>query len=482
MKKIDPEQEIKQLEARVAELESMELKVHRAEKGMAENVRLYHTLVESIQEGLIVLDPDENIIFANPYFCELVGRPRDHVIGLNIRELVSPEDYERLRRETARRRKGEPSRYEMKIRRQDGEERNLMIATASWLNDQGEFQGSFEGILDVTEQKTAEEKIRASEEKYRAVMEQSGDPILIVDLQTKRVLEANSALRNLLGYTPEEMDELNIYDITDGIAMDVGREIDEIFKNRRSFLGERTYRRKDGTMIQIWMSSSIVAYRGQKVLCIVARDITQQKHIQEELKKSVRTLTKTLEGVTSMISAIIKTKDPYTADHQLRVSQLACAIAEEMGLEAERIEGLRTAALMHDLGKIYLPAELLAKPDALNETEMKLFKNHPQDGYNILKKITFPWPVPQIVLQHHERIDGSGYPLGISGAEIITESRILGIADVVEAMVYFRPYRPARGVSEALKEIGMFKGSLYDAEAVKVCIRLFNQKGFKFED
>jgi PAS domain S-box-containing protein len=213
-------------------------------------------------------------------------------------------------------------------------------------------------------------------------MEQSADPIFIVDIQSKQVLEANSAFRNMLGYSAEEMAVINLFDVTDGISMDVGKEIDEILKNKHAFEGERQYHRKDGTPVLIWMSASVITYRGQKALCIVARDITERRRIQDELKKSVRTLKKTLEGVTSTISAIIKTKDPYTADHQLRVSKLACAIAQEMGLSEDRIEGLQTAALMHDLGKIYLPAELLAKPEQLNEMEMNLFKNHPQDGYN----------------------------------------------------------------------------------------------------
>ena len=235
MKKAGTSLEIKELRARIAELEALELKIQRAEKGLAENTRLYHTLVESLQEGLIVLDPDENIIFTNPYFCDLVRYPREHLVGLNLRELVPPEDFERVRRETARRKQGATSRYEMTIRRPDGELRYLMIATAPWLNDQGEFQGSFEGILDITEQKLAADKLRASEEKYRAVMEQSADPIIIIDLTTKAVLEANSAFRNMLGYSPEEMAVLNLFDVAEGLSMDVDKEIDEILKNKRAF-------------------------------------------------------------------------------------------------------------------------------------------------------------------------------------------------------------------------------------------------------
>jgi HD-GYP domain-containing protein (c-di-GMP phosphodiesterase class II) len=152
-----------------------------------------------------------------------------------------------------------------------------------------------------------------------------------------------------------------------------------------------------------------------------------------------------------------------------------------MGFPEEQIEGLRMAGLIHDIGKISIPAEILSKPVQLNELEWGMIKAHPQVGYDILKTTDFPWPVAQIVLQHHERMDGSGYPRGLSGEEIILEARILGVADVVEAMASFRPYRPARGIDEALEEISQNRGVLYDSQVVDACLKLFTEKGFTFE-
>jgi putative nucleotidyltransferase with HDIG domain len=176
-------------------------------------------------------------------------------------------------------------------------------------------------------------------------------------------------------------------------------------------------------------------------------------------------------------------KDPYTAGHQRGVAQLACAIAKEMGLPEEQIEGIRMAGLIHDIGKITIPAEILSRLGPLNDLEYGIIKTHSQAGYNILNgTIEFPWPVAQIVLQHHERMDGSGYPQGLSGEEILLEARILAVADVVEAMASNRPYRSARGIDKALKEISRNKGILYDPEVVDACLKLFTEKGFKFEE
>ncbi|MBC8264543.1 MAG: HD-GYP domain-containing protein, partial [Anaerolineales bacterium] len=213
----------------------------------------------------------------------------------------------------------------------------------------------------------------------------------------------------------------------------------------------------------------------------VLAGITERKRAEEELRQSYVQLQRTLEGTVNTLVSAIETRDPYTAGHQRRVTQLACAIAKEMGLPKEQIEGIRMAGLIHDLGKINVPAEILSKPGGLNDLEYGLIKMHPQVGYDVLKEIEFPWPMAQIVLQHHERMDGSGYPAGLSGEEILLEARILGVADVVEAMASHRPYRPARGMDKALEEISQNRGVLYDPEVVDACLKLFTEKGFKFE-
>ena len=178
---------------------------------------------------------------------------------------------------------------------------------------------------------------------------------------------------------------------------------------------------------------------------------------------------------------IVETRDPYTAGHQRRVADLARAIAEEMGFSRSKIAGIRMVGIVHDIGKVAIPAEILSKPGRLNGTEFELIKNHSQVGYDILKPIKFPWPVAQIVLQHHERMDGSGYPRGISGEEILMEARILGVADVVEAMASHRPYRSALGIDKALAEISINRGKLYDIKVVDACLKVFKENGFKFK-
>ncbi len=193
-------------------------------------------------------------------------------------------------------------------------------------------------------------------------------------------------------------------------------------------------------------------------------------------------LEKILKGTVRALSSTVEKRDFYTARHQQRVAKLACAIAREIGLPEEQINGIRVAGLLHDIGKIHIPAEILNKPSELTDIEMELIKSHPKTGYEILKLVEFPWPVAQIVLQHHERMNGSGYPQSLSGTDILIEARILGIADVVEAMVSHRPYRPAHGINETLDEISRNSGNLYDSKIADACLKLFAGKKFEFPE
>ncbi|MES9997063.1 HD domain-containing phosphohydrolase [Desulfovibrio aminophilus] len=213
----------------------------------------------------------------------------------------------------------------------------------------------------------------------------------------------------------------------------------------------------------------------------VFRDIAEKKKAEESLRQSVAQLRQTLEETVSALAAMSEKRDLYTAGHQQRVAQLACAMAEEMGLQGDRVSGLRVAGKLHDIGKISVPAEILAKPSRLTPIEMSIMKTHSEAGFEILKRVSFPWPVARMVLQHHERLDGSGYPEGLRGDEIMLEARILAVADVVEAMSSHRPYRATLGLERALDEVGMHKGGLYDPEAVDACLRLFQHKNFTFE-
>ncbi|MBE3135617.1 MAG: HD domain-containing protein, partial [Acidobacteria bacterium] len=206
--------------------------------------------------------------------------------------------------------------------------------------------------------------------------------------------------------------------------------------------------------------------------------ILVHKKTQGNLETALERLRKTLGSIIQAMGSTLESRDPYTAGHQRRVADLARAIATEMGLPADTIESIRSAATIHDIGKISVPAEILSKPGKLTSTELELIEVHPKVGYDILRNIDFPWPIAQIVLQHHERLDGSGYPAGLCGEHILTEARILSIADVVEAMATHRPYRPSLGLKGALAEISRNKGILYDVAASDACLRLFNEKKY----
>jgi len=210
------------------------------------------------------------------------------------------------------------------------------------------------------------------------------------------------------------------------------------------------------------------------------RELAERKYAEEESKRYSEKLQALIEDITKAMALTTELRDPYTSGHQQRVTRLAHAIAKEMDLNKETIAEIRVAGTLHDIGKMYIPSEILTKPGRLTEIEFDMIRTHPKVGYHILKTIEFPWPVAPIVLQHHERKDGSGYPSGLSAEDIFPEARILGVADVVEAMASHRPYRPALGIDKALKEIFQKRGSLYYPEVVDACLKLFATKRFKF--
>jgi len=207
----------------------------------------------------------------------------------------------------------------------------------------------------------------------------------------------------------------------------------------------------------------------------------QSKKSAEELQRSYKKLRKIFEQTVNALASAVGKRDPYTTDHQRRVTILACAIAKEMGLTEEQINGLRLAGMLHDIGKLAVPSEILSKPTRLSDAEFTIIKTHPRVASDILKAIEFPWPIAEIVLEHHERIDASGYPQGLSDNNILLEARILAVADVVEAISSHRPYRPAYSLEYTLEEISKNKGVIYDADVVDICLKLFKEKGFRFE-
>ena len=337
-------------------------------------------------------------------------------------------------------------------------------------------------IRRAIQKRETEEALQKSEERFRTLFEDSKDAIYITTREG-RYIDVNQSALDLFGYTKEEMMVLKPRQLY-GNSIDRRKFQKEIEKKGFVKNYEITLRKKDGAEIDCLLNVSVrqanddgssLEYQG------IIRDITEQKQDREELKRTLERLRKTLEGIIQTISLTVELRDPYTAGHQQRVASLARAIAEEIGLSEEQTEGIYTAAIIHDLGKISIPSEILSKPGKITEIEFSLIKTHSRVGYDILKNIEFPWPIAQIVLQHHERVDGSGYPQGLSGDDILLEARIVGVADVVEAMASHRPYRPSLGIDKALEEITQNQGILYDTKAVEACLKVFTEKGFRFE-
>ena len=337
-----------------------------------------------------------------------------------------------------------------------------------------------EAVRMATEKRKVGKALRESEERYRTLFEGSRDAIYITTGDNQFV-ELNQASLELFGYTKAEfmmMKPSGIY-LNPGDLINLKKEIEH-----KGYVKdyEVKFRKSDGEQMTCLITStgrlandgSIVEYQN------IVRDITEQNLNQQRLQETLEALRRNLNGIIQCVAQVIEKRDPYTAGHQRRVTDLAHAIAQEMGLSEGRRDGIRMAGMLHDIGKISIPAEILSKPGRLTEIEFSLLKAHPRIGYDILKEIEWPYPIPEIVLQHHEKMDGSGYPQGLSGEDILLEARILGVADVVEAMASHRPYRPALGIDKGLDEISKNKGIHYDADVVDACLKLFTEKDFEW--
>ncbi|MEW6187022.1 MAG: HD domain-containing phosphohydrolase [Thermodesulfobacteriota bacterium] len=355
----------------------------------------------------------------------------------------------------------------------------------SFIRDEKNRPASILGVTrDISERRKAEHLVRESEARLRDIIFSIADWVWEVDENGVYTYSSQKGIDlfgehrgDIIGKTPFDF-------MPSDEAQRVAAIFSEVSANKLPIKdlenwnigrnGQRICLLTNGLPI-VDERGNLKGYRG------VDKDITRRKQMEMQIEKSHAKLRAALGTVISTLTVTVEVRDPYTAGHQKRVAHLAQAIGMEMGWKEDRLEGLWMAGTIHDIGKISVPAEILSKPSRLTPTEISLIQEHSQAGWDILKNVEFSWPIAEIILQHHERMNGSGYPRNLKGDEILMETRILSVADVVEAMVSHRPYRPALGVEAALEEIENNKGILYDPEVVEGCLRLFRQKGFSFE-
>jgi PAS domain S-box-containing protein/putative nucleotidyltransferase with HDIG domain len=317
--------------------------------------------------------------------------------------------------------------------------------------------------------------------RYRRLFETAFDGILILDFETGKIEDVNPYLIQMLGYSKEEIIGMELWEI--GAMVDKNasiRAFATLKKDGYIKYSDLPLRTKAGEIISVEFVSNAYGVNGDRVIQCNIRDITSRKIAESKLIQFQQEHVRNMYEMVDALTKVIVARDAYTYQHQIRVSNLAVAIATEMNLPIYTVEGLKLAALIHDIGKISIPTEILVKPITLSSIEEEMLHGHVQAGYDMLKNINFQWPIAQIIYQHHCRLDGSGYPNHLKGDSIILEARILAVADTVEAMSHNRPYRAAIGIDEALKEVETGKDTLYDPIVVDACLKLFRVDGYQF--
>ena len=454
----------------------------RAEKVLERERMDYQTILDAAPVMIAYKSKDDHFLKVNAAFAEFVGLPKEKILGMTTFDLVAEPDVAQQGRD-----------HDLEVIRTGKPVLNHLVKWSGlfsqkeiwalysklpFYDSDGSIIGTVSFIVDIDDRKRAEDARQESEEKYRNLFNNAEVGIFRSKLDGSEVLEVNRRFLEIVGMSleetvgkpsvnlwadPKEREEMVKRLVADGSV--------QAFEYK--MLNKRQGDVRD-------CLTSLRLYREQGILEGSILDITERKRGEEQLQQTLDSLRRAFGTTIQVMVSAVETRDPYTAGHQLRSADLARAIATEMGLPQDKIDSIRMAGSIHDIGKLSVPAEILSKPIKLSELEFSLIKEHAHRGYEILKKVESPWPLAETVYQHHERMDGSGYPRGLKGDEILIEARILAVADVVEAMASHRPYRPALGIEKALEEISQNKGILYDSKAVEVCLKLFREKGYHF--
>jgi PAS domain S-box-containing protein len=353
--------------------------------------------------------------------------------------------------------------------------------SGSPVTEKGRIIGMISIARDITEHKRAQEALKQSESWYRTIFENTGTAILTIEEDTTISL-ANTEFEKLSGYSKKEIEGRKHWEEF-VVPEDMERMLTQHRLRRHDAESapkkyEFRFVDKDGAIKDIVLSIDMIPGTKKSIASLL--DITERKQGEEKLQRTLESLRKAVGTTIQVMVSAVEMRDPYTAGHQIRSAHIARAIAIEMGLDQDRIDGIHMAGSIHDIGKLSIPSEILSKPTNLTRLEYSLIKEHPRNGYEMLKDVESPWPLAEIIYQHHELINGTGYPRNLKGDEILVEARILAVADVVEAMASHRPYRASLGIEAALKEIEKNKGILYDNTVVDACLRLFREKGYQF--
>jgi len=436
-----------------------------AEDRLRKSEEKYRGLFEQSRDAIYMSPKEGRFIDGNQAMLDLFGYTREEMLETDARDIYAePADRERFCQEIEQ--KGSVLNHEVLFRKKDGTPMDCLLTATLRRAEDGSIVG-YQGIIrDITERKKAEEALRGSEQFSSSLMSNAPIPLLVANPDSS-LRYVNPALTQLTGFSPSELlGKKAPYPWWTEETLEKSREDFEQALRQGLRRVEELFHKKNGERFWVEISATPSRQKGQFNYYVANwLDITERKEAQQRLEDAFIDLTET-------VSRALEVRDPYTAGHQRKVAELARLVGERLGLSAEELQGLYIGALLHDIGKIAVPESVLTKPGRLTQEEWSLIQVHPREGHEILRETSLPWPVAEMALHHHERLDGSGYPEGLSGDQLSLEVRILGVCDVVEAMSSHRPYRPARSREEVLKEIEGGRGTKYDARVVEAMLEI----------
>jgi PAS domain S-box-containing protein/putative nucleotidyltransferase with HDIG domain len=454
-----------------------------AEEALRESEAKYRLLIDTADESIVVAQ-DGLLKFVNPMAIGLLGGySEQELMDRPFPEFIHPDDrsmvVENYRRRIAN--EAVQPRYSFRVVTRDGIVKWVEI-NAVLIEWQGK-PATLNFLTDITQRKRAEEELRRMNAFLDSIVENIPNMIFLKDAKELRFVRFNRAGEDLLGFTRDDLLGKNDYDFFPKKQADFFTEKDREVLHGKEVVDipkEPIQTRNKGERIMHTKKVPILDANGEpEYLLGISEDITERKEAEDKLQHTLNSLRKAVSATTQVLVSAVEARDPYTSGHQTRSADLARAIATEMKLSQDKIEGVRVAGTIHDIGKLSIPAEILSKPAKLTEIEFSLIKEHAKKGYEILKDVESPWRLAEIVYQHHERMNGSGYPRNLKGDDILMEARILAVADVVEAMASHRPYRPSLGIDAAMEEIEKNRGILYDIDVADACLRLFRENGYQ---
>jgi PAS domain S-box-containing protein/putative nucleotidyltransferase with HDIG domain len=453
----------------------------RADEARREGDERHLAAIQTAMDGFWFIDMDGRLLEVNQAYCDLSGYGRDELIGMPVSDLEVGESPEQIAAHNALIMERGSDRFESRHRRKDGTLFDVEVSVSYRPTDGGHFAGF---IRDITRRKLTEHTLAERNRFIDAILENAPIGFAVNTIDDGLTVLISPNFERIYGVDPDTVG--GIEDFFERVYLDpVFREEmrERIMADLASGDPERM-RWEDipltsATGTRRWVTAINIPLPEQNLMISTVQDVTTRKLAEDEIAQQAERIDRTLTSVIDIASTIVETRDPYTAGHQRRVAQIASAIARDLGMSDVETHAIEVAGLIHDVGKVQVPAEILGKPGAISPLEYELLKGHAEAGYNIVLAAQMEQPIPELVHQHHERCDGSGYPQGLAGDQILMGAKVLAVADVVEAMMSHRPYRPALGIEAALAEIERGAGTQYDAEVVRSCAGIFRREDFE---